>query len=99
MLEAYPSGESHVLQLVPLLEETTRRFRHDARYKGDLRYLRLWILYAKYVDSPREIFRFLEHNDIGTGMSSLYEEWAAVEEAAARSVGPSPPRSRRASRR
>ena len=79
-LSSYPSGPSHASHLVPLLELTTRRFVKDARYKSDLRYLRLWILYAKYVDTPRDIYRFLEANQIGTGAASFYEEWAGVEE-------------------
>jgi hypothetical protein len=81
-LQSYPSGPNHASQLVPLLEQTTRRFVKDARYKSDIRYLRLWILYSKYIDTPRDVYRFLEANDIGSGLASFYEEWAAVEEAA-----------------
>lgn len=63
-----------------MLEQTTRRFIHTKQYQQDVRYLRLWILYAKYVDCPRDIFRFLEANDLGTSAAAFYEEWAAVEE-------------------
>lgn len=65
---------------MPLLEQTTRRFTTFKQYKSDIRYLRLWILYSKYIDTPRDIFRFLEANDIGTSSASLYEEWATIEE-------------------
>lgn len=66
---------------MPLLEQTTRRFTSYKQYKADIRYLRLWILYSKYVDTPRDIFRFLEANNIGTSSASLYEEWATIEES------------------
>lgn len=66
---------------MPLLEQTTRRFTAHRQYKADIRYLRLWILYSKYIDAPRDIFRFLEVNDIGTNSASFYEEWATIEEA------------------
>lgn len=58
-------------------------FVKERRYATDIRYLKLWLLYAKYVDSPREIFRFLEANEIGSHAAVFYEEWAAIEEAAA----------------
>lgn len=66
---------------MPLLEQTTRRFVSHRQYKTDIRYLRLWILYSKYIDQPRDIYRFLEANDIGTTSASFYEEWATIEEA------------------
>jgi checkpoint serine/threonine-protein kinase len=56
-LSSYPSGPSHASHLVPLLERATREFVHDKRYTNDIRYLRLWVLYAKYVDAPKDIFR------------------------------------------
>lgn len=34
-------------QLVPLLERCTSTFQSDARYKEDLRYLKIWILYVR----------------------------------------------------
>ena len=81
VIEAYPSGESHESNLVPLLERTTRNFKDDERYQRDIRYLRCWILYSKYVHEPFDIFRFLLANDIGTIWALLYEEAATAEEA------------------
>ncbi|TIC11287.1 hypothetical protein E3Q14_02333 [Wallemia mellicola] len=79
-IEAYPSGESHESNIVPLLERTTRTFKDDERYGRDVRYLRCWILYSKYVHESRDIFRFLLANDIGTIWGLLYEEAATAEE-------------------
>ncbi|TIA87156.1 hypothetical protein E3P99_03346 [Wallemia hederae] len=80
-IEAYPSGESHESNIVPLLERTTRTFKDDERYRRDVRYLRCWILYSKYVHESRDIFRFLLANDIGTIWGLLYEEAATAEES------------------
>ncbi|TIA70114.1 hypothetical protein E3P91_03293 [Wallemia ichthyophaga] len=80
-IEVYPSGESHESNIVPLLERTTRTFKDDERYRRDVRYLRCWILYSKYVHESRDIFRFLLANDIGTIWGLLYEEAATAEES------------------
>lgn len=66
---------------MPLLERTTRIFKDDERYRRDVRYLRCWILYSKYVHESRDIFRFLLANDIGTIWGLLYEEAATAEES------------------
>ncbi|KAF9496600.1 hypothetical protein BDN71DRAFT_1389126 [Pleurotus eryngii] len=68
--------------LLPLLEQATRKFKNDAAYKTDLRYLKLWILYAKNIEkgTPAAVYGFLLKNDIGTTYSVLYEEFAGVLE-------------------
>lgn len=81
-LASYPTGPSHASHLVPLLERATRRFVHEEQYRADIRLLKLWLLYAKYVESPRDIFRFLEGRQVGIKLSSFYEEWAMLEEQA-----------------
>lgn len=69
-------------RLLPLLEQATRKFKNDVAYKTDLRYLKLWILYAKNIEkgSPAAVYGFLLKNDIGTTYSILYEEFAEVLE-------------------
>jgi hypothetical protein len=63
-----------------LLERATRRFVHEEQYRSDIRLLKLWLLYAKYVDTPRDIFKFLEGLQVGVKLASFYEEWAMLEE-------------------
>lgn len=46
MQEAYRTGGAKA-QLVPLLERCTRELEAFPRYRGDHRYLRVWIQYAR----------------------------------------------------
>ena len=89
-VENYPQGHSAESGLLELLEESTRAlkdFRNGA-WRGDLRYLKLWLLYASYVEKPTIIYKFLIANDIGTSFALLYEEHAAVLERDGRYVQP-----------
>ncbi|KAF5329952.1 hypothetical protein D9611_010505 [Ephemerocybe angulata] len=81
-LENYPQGHSAESGLLELLEEATRVLKDykEGVYRGDLKYLKLWLLYASYVDKPTIIYRFLEANEIGAEFALLYEEHAAVLE-------------------
>ncbi|KAH9478316.1 Mitotic spindle checkpoint component mad3 [Psilocybe cubensis] len=81
-VENYPQGQSAESGLVELLEEATRTLKDDrgGKWRGDLKYLKLWLLYASYVDRPTLIYKFLIANDIGTEFALLYEEHAAVLE-------------------
>ncbi|KAL1407356.1 protein kinase [Vanrija albida] len=81
MVQHYPSSPNHVL---PLLEETTRRFIGDARYAQDARYLKLWIMFARHVERREEVWAFLESRDIGTRHAAFYEEWAMAAEGLGR---------------
>ncbi|CAG8480534.1 5192_t:CDS:2 [Paraglomus occultum] len=83
-IENYPQGHNHESNLIPLLERATRTFKDDERYKKDPRYLRLWLLYAKYVEHPRDIFVFLENNEIGQDLAAFYEEYGALLESVKR---------------
>jgi len=81
-LENYPQGHSAESGLLELLEEATRVLK-DHRggvWRDDLRYLKLWVLYANYVEKPTVIYRFLLANEIGTSFALLYEEFATVLE-------------------
>jgi hypothetical protein len=81
-LENYPQGHSAESGLLELLEEATRVLKdhRDGIWREDLRYLKLWVLYANYVEKPTLIYRFLLANEIGTTFALLYEEFATVLE-------------------
>ena len=87
-VENYPQGHSAESGLLELLEEATRTLKDDrgGRWRGELKYLKLWLLYASYVEKPTIIYKFLIANDIGTEHALLYEEHAAVLERDGRCV-------------
>ena len=87
-VENYPQGHSAESGLLELLEEATRVLKdhRGGMWRGDIRYLKLWVLYANYVEKPATIYKFCEVNEIGTSHSLLYEEYAAVLERANRCV-------------
>ena len=69
--------------LVDLLKEATMKFKEDELYKKDLRYLKLWALYArqtKHLQDTIEIYADLVASDIGTSYSALYEDYAGLLE-------------------
>ncbi|KAJ4459118.1 putative mitotic checkpoint serine/threonine-protein kinase BUB1 beta [Paratrimastix pyriformis] len=66
--------------LMPVLEQVTRLFLDDARYKGNLAYLKCWCLLADISDSPLEIFPFLKSREIGVTWALFYESWAMIQE-------------------
>ncbi|KAF9450884.1 hypothetical protein P691DRAFT_725098 [Macrolepiota fuliginosa MF-IS2] len=72
--------------LLQLLEEVTRKFKNDPLYKADLRYLKLWTLYAKHCErhGALSIYKYLMTNEIGISYSLLYEEYANALELAGR---------------
>lgn len=87
-LDNYPQGHSAESGLLELLEEATRVLKDHAggRWRSDVKYLKLWLLYASYVEKPVVIYKFLIANEIGTGFALLYEEYAAVLERDGRCV-------------
>jgi spindle assembly checkpoint component MAD3 len=88
VVENYPQGQSAESGLLELIEEATRVLKDHAGgvCRGDIKYLKLWLLYGSYVDKPTIIYRFLLANDIGTDHALLYEEHAAVLERDGRLV-------------
>ncbi|PPQ94477.1 hypothetical protein CVT25_001110 [Psilocybe cyanescens] len=68
--------------LVELLKEATTQFKEDSLYKTDLRYLKLWALYARQMDKAGaiSIYAYLLDHDIGTSYSALYEDYANLLE-------------------
>ncbi|KAK4704341.1 hypothetical protein P7C70_g1868, partial [Phenoliferia sp. Uapishka_3] len=81
VLANYPAGNSAKSKLVPILEASTRKFVKDDRYTNDPRYLRLWGLYAKNVESPVDCYTFLFSRGIGERVGLLYEDYATALEA------------------
>ncbi|KAH7284758.1 hypothetical protein KP509_34G069300 [Ceratopteris richardii] len=70
--EAYPSCGSQS-RLLQLLELCARTFCKDPRYADDIRYLRVWMDYADRCTNPREIYMFLQDNNIGQQHALFYE--------------------------
>ncbi|KAL0068122.1 protein kinase [Marasmius tenuissimus] len=81
-LENYPQGHSAESGLLELLEEATRVLKddRDGKWRKEIKYLKLWMLYASFVEKPGMIYRFLLANEIGTNDAILYEEYAAILE-------------------
>lgn len=70
----------HDYEILEVLEEAVRTLKDDQHYKKDLRYVKLWTMYAKRVRKPDAVYAFLFKNAIGTSHSQLYEECALVLE-------------------
>lgn len=88
-IESYPTNLIPKSGLLELLEEATRQFKDDAAYKADLRYTKLWMLYAAYVDDERthisiHVHKFVIQNEIGKVYAQVYEEYASALERAGR---------------
>ncbi|KAJ6558019.1 Mad3/BUB1 homology region 1-domain-containing protein [Mycena capillaripes] len=81
-VENYPQGHSAESGLLELLEEATRVLKddRDGKWRGEMKYLKLWLLYASFVEKPTIIYNFLIANEIGADFALLYEELAAVLE-------------------
>ncbi|EPY49744.1 mitotic spindle checkpoint protein Mad3 [Schizosaccharomyces cryophilus OY26] len=80
-LNSYPQGNTTESGLLSLLERCSQHFIKVPVYKNDIRYLRIWMQYAKYVDDPAELFSFLSLHEIGTNFSLYYEEFASYYES------------------
>lgn len=72
----YPQGANADSGLLALLERCTSSFRDVIYYKNDPRYLKVWLEYTNYSDSPRDIFVYLAKKEIGTELALYYEEFA-----------------------
>lgn len=86
VVENYPQGHSAESGLLELLEEATRVLKdhQNGKWRNDIRYLKLWVLYASYVEKPTVIFKLCIVNEIGTEHALLYEEHALALERAGR---------------
>ena len=77
---AHQNSKSNPSHLNGLLLRCTREFQCDDRYKGDPRYLRIWIKYIDTADKPLELFNHLERNGIGSELALFYTSWSLVLE-------------------
>ncbi|KAI0346155.1 hypothetical protein BDW22DRAFT_1352165 [Trametopsis cervina] len=86
VVENYPQGHSAESGLLELLEEATRVLKdhQGGKWRNDIRYLKLWVLYASYVEKPNIVFKFCMINEIGTDHALLYEEAALALERSGR---------------
>ncbi|EAU85384.1 other/BUB protein kinase [Coprinopsis cinerea okayama7 len=68
--------------LLELLKDATNQFKDDPMYKNDLRYLKMWALYARQLERSQaaKIYAFLVEKEIGTTYSALYEDYANLLE-------------------
>ncbi|XP_022091010.1 uncharacterized protein LOC110979487 isoform X2 [Acanthaster planci] len=74
--QAYPNGGKDS-NLQPLLEKCLSKFKDEARYKNDARYVSCWIKLANcFLNNPLEIFQFMRDQGIGTELSIFYEAWS-----------------------
>jgi Mad3/BUB1 homology region 1 len=80
IFDKYPREHVASSGLLELLEEATRRYKDDSSYKSDLRYLKLWTLYASLVDKPSMVYKFILTNGIGTVYALLFEDYALALE-------------------
>lgn len=90
IFDKYPQeylGSSGLLETV---EEATRRYKDDSSYKSDLRYLKMWCLFASLVDKPSVVYKFVLSHGIGTVYALLYEDYALALERDGRCVIPAP---------
>ncbi|KAJ8501613.1 hypothetical protein ONZ45_g12090 [Pleurotus djamor] len=88
-VDNYPQGHSAESGLLELLEEATRVLKddRDGMWRDELKYLKLWVLYASFVEKPTVIYKFLLVNNIGTNHALFYEEYAlALERSGSRSA-------------
>ncbi|KAF4564557.1 Mitotic spindle checkpoint component mad3 [Pleurotus pulmonarius] len=81
-VDNYPQGQSAESGLLELIEEATRVLKddRDGIWRGELKYLKLWVLYASFVEKPNVVYKFMLVNDIGTNHALFYEEYALVLE-------------------
>ncbi|EGG16886.1 putative protein serine/threonine kinase [Cavenderia fasciculata] len=77
--QSYPGGNMKS-ELLVLLQRCNNLFVKSDQYKNDMRYLRLWLIYADMCREPIEIFNYLEVHGIGSQLSLLYEAKAIIYE-------------------
>ncbi|KAM7513950.1 hypothetical protein LguiA_003533 [Lonicera macranthoides] len=73
--EAFPPG-GDCSGLVVIYEQCVRTFWHEARYRDDLRYLKVWLEYAGNCIDAEVIYSFLDANGIGQTHSIFFISYA-----------------------
>ncbi|CAH2051134.1 unnamed protein product [Thlaspi arvense] len=70
------SGRISGEDLDKLLYECISTCKRDARYRNDVRFLKIWFLYLEGCEDFERVFREVEENEICIGHSLLYEWYA-----------------------
>ena len=63
-----------------LMERCARTLISNDKYKGDVRFIRLCVLYADKTDHPGDVFKFLHQHKVGTSVALFWTAWAWVAE-------------------
>lgn len=82
--EKYPQGNNVESGLLSVLQRCTTFFKDYEDYRNDSRYLKIWLEYARYTDTPLDIFVYLAKKEIGRGLALYYEEFAKLLEVQAK---------------
>ncbi|KAF3782349.1 Mitotic checkpoint serine/threonine-protein kinase [Nymphaea thermarum] len=70
------SKGSNSSQLIRILEEAISRFQQVDRYLGDIRFLKIWVIYADVIEDFKKVYEMMNKKGIGKGHSFLYEAYA-----------------------
>ena len=74
---AFPSTSAKALEV---LESCTNDLKDCKSLRNDPRFIKLWIEYADLVQTPGEVFSFMQANKIGTKVALFWIAWAFVAE-------------------
>ncbi|KAF8118325.1 hypothetical protein N665_0005s0092 [Sinapis alba] len=74
------SGRSNGEDLDELLYECISTYKEDARYRDDVRFLKIWFLYLEGSEDFESVLKQVEENEICKGHSLLYEWYATFLE-------------------
>ncbi|KAF9189432.1 hypothetical protein BGZ51_009608 [Haplosporangium sp. Z 767] len=82
-IENYPTSTArgHDSKLMPILEQAFQTFKDISGCKNDPRFIRLLVLYAEKGETPLDVYRYMESNDIGSEISMYYHEYAGYLES------------------
>ncbi|KAK1304340.1 3-phosphoinositide-dependent protein kinase 1 [Acorus calamus] len=82
VLEEFHSGaESSFSRLEELLGDCIRTFMDSDLYRDDVRFLKIWILYADVTQDAEKVYLEMEDKQIGISHSLLYEAFAFLMES------------------
>jgi len=69
-----------------VLARACRTLSKTDKFRDDIRYLRLWVLFANKQEKPEDALRIIAANGVGTRHALLYEAWASMLEKKRRFV-------------
>jgi hypothetical protein len=73
----YPS-DTHSQFL--LMERCSRTLMSNDKYRSDVRFIRVCVLYADKTDHPADVFKFLHQHKVGANVALFWTAWAWVAE-------------------